>query len=108
MFEKVAIVGVENLVFAFKALGVKVVSPKNIDDARKIMETLEEEKFAICFLHQSFFGLLRVERKELEKKFCPVVVGFSDYREITDQIKIIMRKTAIKATGSDSLMRRKE
>ena len=95
MFEKVAIVGDENLVFAFRALGAKVFSPKNIDDARKILETLEEEKFALCFLHQSFFEPLKVERKELEKKFCPVVVGFNDYREITDQIKIIMRETGL-------------
>jgi len=108
MFEKVAIVGDANLVFAFRALGVKVFSPRNMDDARKIMGILEEEKFALCFLHQSFFEPLKIERKELEKKFCPVVVGFNDYREITDQIKIIMRETAVKATGSDSLIRRKE
>ncbi|MFB0564989.1 MAG: V-type ATP synthase subunit F [Candidatus Aminicenantaceae bacterium] len=108
MFEKVAIVGDENIVFAFRALGIKVFSPKSIEEAKEIMETLEKENFALCLLHQSFLEPLKKERKELEKKFCPVVVGFNDYREVPDQIKSIMKETAIKATGSDSLMRRKE
>jgi len=107
MFEKVAVIGDSDLVFAFKALGMEVFSPKNIDEARMTLETLEKENFALCFLHQNFLGPLEEERKALRKKLCPVVIGFKDYRDVTDHLGNIMREMAIKATGSDSLVKRK-
>jgi len=108
MFEKVAVVGDANLVFAFRALGIKVFSPKDSEEAKKVIETIEKENYALCFLHQSLLEPLKKERKALAKKFCPVVVGFSDYRDVTDQLENIMREVAIKATGSDSLTKRRK
>jgi hypothetical protein len=35
------------------------------------------------------------------------VIGFSDYRQITDRMGEMMRDMAIKATGSDSLVARR-
>ena len=107
MFDKVAVVGASDLVFAFRALGVKVFSPENIEETQEIMRTLEEENFALCFLHESFFESLREEIEILRDKFCPVVVGFSDYREVRDRIGEMMRDVAIKATGSDALVKKR-
>ena len=107
MYEKVAVVGDSDLVFAFKALGLEVFSPESIDEARMTLETLEKENFALCFLHQNFLEPLKEERKALRKKLCPVVIGFKDYRDVTDRLGNIMRGMAIKATGSDSLVKRK-
>lgn len=108
MFEKVAVVGEEHFVFAFRALGFSVFSPRSLEEAKKVLEYLEKENFALCFLHQSLLEPLEEERKALGKKFCPVVVGFTDYRDIKDQLGRIMREMAIKATGSDSLVKGKE
>lgn len=108
MFEKVAVVGEEDFVFAFKALGFEVFTPKDEEEAKKVMETIERENFALCFLHQDLFELLKEEREALGKKLCPVVVGFRDYREVEDHLEKIMRETSVKATGSDSLVKRKE
>ena len=107
MFDRVAVVGEADILFALRALGMKVFSPKSLEEAKKIMETLEKENFAICFLHERFLETLREEREALREKFCPVVVGFSDYRELTDHLEKIVRDMAIKATGSDSLVKRK-
>lgn len=107
MFEKVAIVGEADIVFAFRALGVKVFSPQSLEEARKIMKILEKENFALVFLHESFFELLEEEREALREKFCPVVIGFSDHRKITNYLENMMRDLAIKATGSDSLVKRR-
>ena len=107
MFEKIAVIGDSDLVFAFRALGWEVFSPLNLEEAKKTMEILEKENYAICFVHQNFLEPLEEERKALVKKFCPVVVGFRDYRDVADYIGNIMREMAIKATGSDSLARRK-
>ncbi len=108
MFDKVAVVGEADIIFALRALGVKIFSPKSLEEAKKVMESLAKENFALCFLHESFLEPLREERKALRKKFCPVVVGFSDYRKVTDQLERMMRDVAIKATGSDSLVKRRE
>ena len=108
MFDKVAVIGDADVIFALRALGVKVFSPRSIEEAKKVMESLEEENIALCFLHESFFEPLRGEREALREKFCPVVVGFSDYRKVTDELERMMRDMAIKATGSDSLVKRGE
>jgi len=107
MFDKVAVVGEGDIIFALRALGVKVFSPQSIEEAREVMETLEKENFALCFLHEKFLEPLRGEREALREKFCPVVVGFSDYRKVTDYLERMMKDMAIKATGSDSLVRRR-
>ena len=44
MFEKVAIIGDDDVIFAFKALGIKTISPENLEEAgRKLLE-LEQVK----------------------------------------------------------------
>lgn len=106
-FDKIAIVGEADLVFAFRALGVHTFSPKDVEDARKIMAKIEKENFALCFVHQRWLEAFKKERKETEKKFCPAVVGFSDYRSLTDDVEKMVREMAVKATGSDSLVKRK-
>lgn len=107
MFERVAVVGEEDFVFAFRALGFEVFTPKDIEEAKKVMETIKRENFALCFLHQNLLDPLKEERKALGKKLCPVVVGFRDYREVEDHLENIMRETAVKATGSESLVKGK-
>ena len=107
MFDKVAVVGKADLVFAFRALGMKVFSPESLEEAKKVMETIERENFALCFLDESFFEPLREERERLREKFCPVVVGFSDYREVEDYMEKMMRKLAIRVTGSDFLVKKR-
>jgi vacuolar-type H+-ATPase subunit F/Vma7 len=108
MFDKVAVVGDAELVLALRAMGIKVFSPRAIEEARDILETLKQEKFAVCFLHESLFEALKQEREALREKFCPVVLGFSDYRQVTGYLEKMMRDIAIKATGSDSLLKERD
>jgi vacuolar-type H+-ATPase subunit F/Vma7 len=107
MLDRVAIIGDCDLVIPLKVLGFKIYVPKDIDEARRVLESLEEENIALCLLHENYFAPLSEEREALRKKFYPVVVGFSDYRKVTDQMGKIMRDMAVKATGSDSLVKRR-
>ena len=102
-----AIIGDAALVFPFRALGVKTYSPRDVDEARSILEGLEKQNVALCFLHMRYFTALKEEREELTHRLCPVVIGFSDYREVTDRLLDAMREITVKATGSDSLFKRK-
>jgi V/A-type H+-transporting ATPase subunit F len=110
MFEewaKVAVIGEKDTLFAFRALGIKTFSPRDVDEAREILKGLKPEKIALCFMHQRLLEPLREEREALGKKFIPVVVGFSDYRRITDHLENMMKEMAVKATGSDALVKRR-
>jgi vacuolar-type H+-ATPase subunit F/Vma7 len=107
MFDRVAIVGEKDMVYAFRVLGFKAYAPTSLMEAKKILKNLEEENVVLCFLHQSFFEPLQEEREALRKKFAPVVVGFTDYRKVTDHLEKLMREMAVKATGSDALVKRR-
>lgn len=104
---KVAIVGEEGLTFGFRALGLKVFSPETVDEARAVMAILEKEDYALCFLHVRYFEPLKEELEAIGKKFGLVVVGFSDYRRLSDQLEVRLKEMAVRATGSDSLVKRK-
>ena len=108
MFNKVAVIGDQDIVFPLKALGIKVYSPRTVEEAGEVLQKLAEENVGLCFLHERFFEELGREREELSKKICPVITGFSDYRMITDYLNQRMRDMAIKATGSDSLVKGRE
>lgn len=106
---QVAVIGDSDLVLPLRALGIKVFVPEDIEEARDILNRLErkQEQVAICFLHESFLEPLRLERERMEKKFSPVLAGFSDYREVTDYLGKMLREMAVRATGSDSLVKKR-
>lgn len=106
-FERVAIIGAADLVFGLRALGVRTFSPRSADEARKILAGIVKEDYALCLVHQDWLDVLKEEREEIGKKFCPVVLGFSDHRALSDLIEKMVREMAVKATGSDSLVRGK-
>ncbi|MDH4217820.1 MAG: V-type ATP synthase subunit F [Candidatus Aminicenantes bacterium] len=104
---KVAVIGDQDLVFPLRVLGIKVFAPQSVEEARRILKDLERENVALCFLHQSLLEPLQVEREALRKKIVPVVVGFSDYRKVIDHLDKMMKEMAVKATGSDALVKRR-
>jgi vacuolar-type H+-ATPase subunit F/Vma7 len=107
MFDKLAVVGDWDLIFPLRALGIKIFSPRNLEEARQILASLEKENIALCFVHERFFESLAAEREALSQKFCPMVAGFSDYRVVADHLGQMMKEMAVKATGSDSLVKKR-
>jgi len=105
---KVAIIGDAGLCFDFRALGIQVLSPAGVEEARAVLNTLAREGYALCFLDERFVAPLAEERQALAKKDFPVIVGFSDYRKVSDHLETMLREMAVRATGSDSLVKRKD
>jgi vacuolar-type H+-ATPase subunit F/Vma7 len=106
-FDRMAVIGVADLVFGLRALGVRTFSPASADDAKKILAAMVKEDYALCLVHQDWMDALKEEREEIGRRFCPVVLGYSDYRALTDLVEKMVREMAVKATGSDSLVRGK-
>ncbi len=106
-FDRMAIIGPADLVFGLRALGVRAFSPRTADEVKKILAGIVKEDYALCLVHQDWLDVLKEEREEIGKRFCPVVLGYSDQRDLTDLIEEMVREMAVKATGSDSLVRGK-
>lgn len=106
-FDRMAVIGAADHVFGLRALGIQTFSPRDADEARKILEEIAKGNTALCLVHQDWLEVLKEQRKEIGKRFCPVVLGFSDYRTLGDLVEKMVREMAIKATGTDSLVRGK-
>jgi vacuolar-type H+-ATPase subunit F/Vma7 len=107
-FDRVAVLGAADLIFGLRAMGIRTFSPRSADEAKRILAGLVKDDYALCLVHQDWLDALKEEREEVGRRFCPVVLGYSDYRALTDLIEKMVREMAIKATGSDSLVRGKE
>jgi len=104
---KIAIVGDAPLLFGFRALGIRVFAAADVAEARAALAAVEKEGTGLCLLHERFFGPLKEEREALGRKLSPVIVGFSDYRTASDHLEVMLKEMAVRATGSDALVKRK-
>jgi len=104
---RIAVVGEADLVFGFRALGIRTFSPLSAEDAGKTASMIVRGDFALCLVDQRWLGAFKEEEAAAGRRFCPVIVGISDYRSLTDEVEKRVREMAVKATGSDSLVRRK-
>ncbi|MFW6136501.1 MAG: V-type ATP synthase subunit F [Candidatus Aminicenantaceae bacterium] len=107
MYNRIAVIGDEDMIFPLRAMGFRVYVPEDLEDARRIFKSLDKENIALCFLHQQYFEPLRAEREALRDKFFPVVAGFSDFRDISGYLADTLKEMAVKATGSDALVKGK-
>ena len=104
MSERLAILGDPDMIFPFRALGIQVFSPRDAEEAASFIRSLKKNDISLCFLHEKYFEPLKKEREKLAEKYFPVIVGYSDFRDLTDRLFERMREMSVKATGSDSLM----
>jgi len=106
-FSRIAVIGEADLVFGFRALGIRTFSPAGADDAEKIASMIIRGDFALCLVDDRWLAEFKEEEASAGRKFCPVIVGFSDYRSLSDEVEKRVREMAVKATGSDALVKRK-
>lgn len=101
---KIAIIGDPDILLIFKVLGMEVYPARNEEEARKAINEVEAKNFQLCFLQQDYYSLL--SEKEKKKELWPVFMPFRDYRQEEDLLEREIKKMMIKATGSDTLLRK--
>ena len=106
-FSRIAVVGDADCVFGFRVLGVSTFSPADVEEAKKTAAQVLRGDFALCLVDQRWLAVFKEEEAEAGRRLCPVIVGFSDYRSLTDELEKRVRAMAVKATGSDSNIKRK-
>ena len=106
-FSRIAVVGEADLIFGFRALGIQTFSPASAEDAEKIASQIVRGDFALCLVEGRWLAAFKEEEEAAGRGVCPVIVGYPDYRSLSDEVEKRVREMAVKATGSDSMIKRK-
>jgi vacuolar-type H+-ATPase subunit F/Vma7 len=102
---QIAIIGEAEFCQLFRLFGLAVYSPANLDEARKMLGQVVEEKYSLCLIQTTWLEALKADLAAISHKFLPVCLGFSDYRGASESVAKAMRELSIRATGSDALFR---
>lgn len=107
-YGKMAAVGDADLLFGLRALGIRVHSLRDASEAGRLLETLRKDQIVLCLVHQDWLSALSEAKEAALGKPGPVLVGFSDYRTLLANVEKLIREMAVRATGSDALIKRKD
>lgn len=96
---KIAVVGDEDLVIGFEALGFNTYPLKNPQEFNAIIDKLVEDKTAICLVQDSIYNTCIEKINSYRQLSLPVFVPFSkDANSIL--LDNILKDIRLKATGA--------
>jgi len=74
MFKKIGVVGDKDSVLAFKALGIDVFPVSHHDEARKIVDTLAKNDYAVIFVTEQVAQGIEETIERYTKQMLPAVI----------------------------------
>jgi vacuolar-type H+-ATPase subunit F/Vma7 len=94
-----AIMGDEDIVLGFQALGFKVYAVSNPQDFKSAIDKVAEEKIAICLVQDNIYNTAIEQINNYRYLTLPVFVPFSQSAR-TDLLDRLIRDIRLKATGA--------
>ncbi|KPK38843.1 MAG: hypothetical protein AMJ78_09395 [Omnitrophica WOR_2 bacterium SM23_29] len=94
-----AIIGNEDVVLGFKALGFKVYPLKEPQQFKAILAEVLKDKAAVCLLQDDIYNSVQDEINSYRSLPLPVFVPFSKTGQ-TDLLDNIIKDIKLKATGT--------
>ena len=95
-----AVVGDEDVVLGFRALGFKVYPVSGTDESKAKLEEIVQEKCAVCLIQESVYLAAEEEINKYKNLPLPVFIPFSKNSQ-TDLLKKTVRDIRLRATGAD-------
>lgn len=74
MFKKIGVVGDKDSVLAFKALGIDVFSVIESDEARKTVDTLAKNDYAVIFITEQVAQGIEETIERYNKEVLPAII----------------------------------
>jgi V/A-type H+-transporting ATPase subunit F len=71
---KIGVVGDKDSVLAFKALGVDVFPVYDKEEARKVVDTIAQQKYGIIFITEQIASLIPETIERYDKEIVPAVI----------------------------------
>lgn len=102
---KIAILGNQDTILGFKALGVDTYSLVNIDEARKSLGVIKEKDYGIVFITEDWMEKMEEEISELRNRALPAIVPIPSHLGSSGYGLKNLRKIVERAVGSDILFK---
>jgi V/A-type H+-transporting ATPase subunit F len=100
---KIAVVGDQDSVLGFKALGLDVHSVETVDEAKRVVHTLAKENCAIIYLTEQLAAQMQAEIARYKDALTPAIILIPG-KEGSLGIGMANVKTAVeRAVGADIL-----
>jgi len=93
-----AILGTEDAVIGFRALGFTVYSVKSLEESRAALQEVINQKSAVCLVQEDLYAGLKEEIGAYRKEPLPIFLPFS--RGGTPLLEQLVRDIRLRATGT--------
>lgn len=100
---KIAVMGDYESIYGFASLGLETFPVTLPRDAKKILENLAEQKYAVIYMTEALAEVLSKEIEELKEKQIPAVILIPGTYGNTGRGVKTIRESVEKAVGSDIL-----
>lgn len=95
-----AVVGDEDVVLGFRALGFRVYPVSGTAESKATLEEIVQEKCAVCLVQDNVYLTVQEEINKYKNLPLPVFIPFSKTSQ-TDLLKKAVRDLRLRATGTD-------
>ncbi|MGL4798943.1 MAG: V-type ATP synthase subunit F [Cellulosilyticaceae bacterium] len=97
---KIGVIGDYDSIYGFGAVGLSLYPVQEIDEARKLMKQLIEEKVAIIYITEVLFTALQKELKSYEQLPLPAIIPIPGACDNTGVGTNRVKKFVEKAVGA--------
>ena len=100
---KIAVVGRQDYIGGFQGTGVSTFPVETADEARRAIEEILTDDYAIIFLAEEFAGPLAETLTELREKPFPILTLIPDTQESRGLAKAALSASIKKAIGAEDI-----
>ena len=100
---KIALIGSPNSVLGFSALGVETFGVISAEEAKKALNDIVQNDYAIIFIAENWFEKMPEEIEKYQKQALPAIISIPSQHGSTGAGIQNLRKIVEQAVGSDIL-----
>lgn len=105
MYDKIAVIGDENSIFAFKSVGVDVFGTENEFEARDYVKKLARERYGVIFITEDIAERLDDLLAKYKNKTYPAIIPIPKSGKSSGYSMQGLKRDMEKAIGTDILFR---
>lgn len=103
MSKKVGVIGDRDSVLGFKAVGLNVYPADDVEEARKILNTIARENYAIIYITEKLCKDMMEDLERYKDRHIPTIVPIPGIDGSYGIGLEILKKSAERAVGADIL-----
>lgn len=98
---KIAVLGEQDSIYGFAALGLDIFPAEDRDEAKRCLETIDNGNYAVVFVTEKTASLLQKEIARFDEQPIPAIIPIPGVTGNTGEGMARVRQAVEKAVGSD-------